>query len=104
MEAVRWRRMGCARLGCVRAGEGREARMSDQSGLSVVLGAGPLGLAVVRRLAARGGRVRAVSRSGRADLPAGVEAMAADVAVAAEARRACAGAAVVYHCASPPYA
>jgi nucleoside-diphosphate-sugar epimerase len=78
--------------------------MNGESNLSVVLGTGPLGLAVARHLAARGWRVRAVNRSGRADLPGGVEVLAADVAEAAEAKRACNGAAVVYHCANPPYA
>jgi hypothetical protein len=33
-----------------------------------------------------------------------VEVFAADVAEAPEAKRACLGAAVVYHCANPPYA
>jgi nucleoside-diphosphate-sugar epimerase len=63
-----------------------------------------LGLAVARRLAGRGDPVRAVNRSGRADLPPEVEVFAADVAEAPEAKRACHGAAVVYHCANPPYA
>ena len=70
----------------------------------VVLGTGPLGLAVARHLGARGDRVRAVHRRGHADLPHGVEVVSADVAVAAEAARACQGAAIVYHCANPPYA
>jgi nucleoside-diphosphate-sugar epimerase len=72
--------------------------------LHVVLGAGPLGLAVARHLVARGDRVRATVRGERADLPEGVEVLRADVAVEADAKRACEGAAVVYHCANPPYA
>jgi len=47
--------------------------------------------------------VRAVTRSGAADLPAGIEQAAADVATPEGARRACAGATVVYHCAQPGY-
>jgi len=47
--------------------------------------------------------VRAVTRSGATDVPDGVEQVAADVATPDGARRACAGAAVVYHCAQPPY-
>jgi nucleoside-diphosphate-sugar epimerase len=47
--------------------------------------------------------VRAVTRSGATDVPEGVEQVAADVATPDGARRACAGAAVVYHCAQPPY-
>ena len=76
----------------------------NEGSLHVVLGTGPLGLAVARHLAARGDRVRAASRGGRADLPNGVEVVSANVAEAADAKRACDGAAVVYHCANPPYA
>ena len=77
--------------------------MNEQS-LHVVLGTGPLGLAVARHLTARGDRVRAANRAGRADLPDSVEVVSANVAEAADAKRACDGAAVVYHCANPPYA
>jgi nucleoside-diphosphate-sugar epimerase len=70
----------------------------------VVIGAaGGTGSAVVSELASRGLRVRAVTRSGRGDEPGGVEQMAADVGTADGARLACEGAAVVYHCAQPPY-
>ena len=47
--------------------------------------------------------MRAVTRSGGTDVPEGVEQVAADVATPEGSRRACAGAAVVYHCAQPPY-
>jgi len=40
--------------------------------LHVVLGTGPLGLAVARHVASRGERVRVAVRGGRADLPQGV--------------------------------
>jgi nucleoside-diphosphate-sugar epimerase len=69
-----------------------------------VLGAGPLGLAVARHLVSRGDRVRAAVRSERAEIPKGVEVVNADLAIAADAKQACEGAAVVYHCANPPYA
>lgn len=70
----------------------------------VVLGAaGGTGSAVVRELAARGLRVRAVTRRAAADAPEGVRQVAADVGTTEGARRACEGAAVVYHCAQPPY-
>jgi nucleoside-diphosphate-sugar epimerase len=65
--------------------------------------AGGTGSAVVGELVARDQPVRAVTRSGATDVPAGVEQVAADVATPDGARRACAGAAVVYHCAQPPY-
>ena len=72
--------------------------------LHVVVGAsGATGAAVVRELARRGHQVRAVNRAGNVGAPAGVERLAADVATAEGAKTACAGAAVVYHCAQPPY-
>jgi nucleoside-diphosphate-sugar epimerase len=74
------------------------------SELHVVLGAaGGTGSAVVRELAARGLGVRAVTRGGTEDVPEGVEQVAADVGMTGGARRACEGAAVVYHCAQPDY-
>jgi uncharacterized protein YbjT (DUF2867 family) len=64
----------------------------NERGVHVVLGTGPLGLTVARHLAASGARVRAANRGGRADLPDSVEIVAANVADAADAKRACAGA------------
>jgi nucleoside-diphosphate-sugar epimerase len=58
---------------------------------------------VVRELAARGLPVRAVTRRGASEATEGVEQLAADVGTADGARRACEGAAVVYHCAQPTY-
>jgi len=70
--------------------------------LHVVFGAtGAIGGAVVDELLRKGRRVRAVSRGGRA--PAGAEGVAADAADTPQAAAAAAGAAVVYHCANPPY-
>ena len=74
------------------------------AGDHVVIGAGGgTGSAVVRELAGRDLRVRAVTRSGGGDVPEGVEQVAADVGTPEGARQACEGAAVVYHCAQPPY-
>jgi nucleoside-diphosphate-sugar epimerase len=73
-------------------------------GLHVIMGAsGGIGGALVRELARRGRRVRAVNRRGDAPGPSGVERLAADVATPEGAKAAAAGAAVVYHCAQPPY-
>lgn len=91
-------------------------------GLHVVLGAsGGVGHAVVEELVRQGRRVRAVHRgAGTAPPPAGAEApgrgdaaverddpqvewLAADISTAEGARVACAGAAVVHHCAQPAY-
>jgi uncharacterized protein YbjT (DUF2867 family) len=70
--------------------------------LHVVFGAtGAIGGAVVGELLRKGRSVRAVSRGGRA--PAGAQGVAADAADASQAAAAAEGAAVVYHCASPPY-
>jgi nucleoside-diphosphate-sugar epimerase len=72
--------------------------------LHVVVGAtGGAGGALVRELAGRGRRVRAVSRKPAADLPEGVEQLAADAADPAQTRTVCQGATVVYHCVQPPY-
>jgi nucleoside-diphosphate-sugar epimerase len=78
---------------------------TNESGeLHVVFGAsGGAGGAIVRELAGRGKRARAVTRSGGGDVPVGVEMVRADAADAAGARAACAGAAVVYHAVNVPY-
>jgi len=78
--------------------------MNGADQLHVVLGAtGGAGGALVSELAGGGHRVRAVSRTPTADLPEGVEPLAADAADPAQTRTACQGATVVYHCAQPPY-
>jgi nucleoside-diphosphate-sugar epimerase len=75
--------------------------MSTQ--VHVVFGTGPVGQAVIRELCARGHRVRAVSRSGRAELDSNVEMLAGDAGDAAFAKGACIGASVVYSALNPPY-
>lgn len=76
--------------------------MTSQSNLQVVIGAsGGIGSAVVRLLASPGKSVRAVYRSGRLDVPDGVEAVAADAMEATSTDKACEGAAVVYNCVHP---
>ena len=78
--------------------------MTSENGIHVVLGAsGGTGNAVARALAERGHRVRAVNRTGDADVPEGIERVAADVMKPDELRRALEGTAVVYHCAQPEY-
>lgn len=66
--------------------------------LNVVLGAGPVGRALVEVLYGKGASLRVVTKSGEADIPEGVEVVAADLGRAEEAVRACAGAAIVYSC------
>ncbi|GAP11607.1 NADH(P)-binding protein [Bellilinea caldifistulae] len=77
--------------------------MSNQTSLHVVFGSGPLGLSVVDELMVQGQRVRLVNRSGKADVPAEVEIVPADVYDLQQALQACEGAAFVYQCAQPPY-
>lgn len=71
--------------------------------LHVVFGAGGAGGALARELAARGKAVRVVTRSGRAEVPAGIEVVAADAADPVSAQAACAGASVIYHAVNVPY-
>ncbi|MBZ0315990.1 MAG: NAD-dependent epimerase/dehydratase family protein [Anaerolineae bacterium] len=71
--------------------------------LNVVFGTGPVGRAVTQELVNRGKGVRVVNRSGKADVPAGVEIIKGDVTDHAFAREASKGASVVYQCTNPPY-
>ena len=74
-----------------------------ESDLHVVFGTGPVGMATVELLAAGGHRVRVVNRSGRAEVPSGVEVRGGDAADSGFSRNATEGAAVVYQCLNPPY-
>jgi nucleoside-diphosphate-sugar epimerase len=78
--------------------------VTSTNDLHVVLGAsGGAGNAIVRALHDAGLPVRAVNRAGSADVPEGVERMAADVTTDGGIARAVAGATVVYMAAQPPY-
>ena len=70
--------------------------------MDVVIGTGPLGLAVVRQLLTKGSRVRVVNKSGKAEVPENVEAKAGDIGDPAMAREVCRGAQSIYLCAKPP--
>ena len=76
------------------------------SGLHVVFGTGPLGLAVMRELRRCGKRVRMINRSSRVTFSkdADTEVGGIDAAHPAQTREVCEGAAVVYHCIGLPYA
>ena len=71
--------------------------------LHVVLGTGPLGLAVIRTLRDRDEQVRAVNRSGVAPLSDDVAITQADLNETDQAMEACTDATVVYFCVQPPY-
>ncbi|MCP3913426.1 MAG: NAD-dependent epimerase/dehydratase family protein [Actinomycetia bacterium] len=75
--------------------------MSD--GRAVVLGAGPVGRALVDRLVAEGIETRVVTRSGQASVPPGVELVAADISDSGQAIKACADASIVYSCVGLSY-
>jgi nucleoside-diphosphate-sugar epimerase len=81
----------------------KEFVVADARAVQVVVGSGPLGLAVSRELRHTGEPCRLVSRGGRTDGSAGTEIVVADVSDAADARRAFEGASVVYQCAAPRY-
>ena len=71
----------------------------------MVFGTGPLGLAVMRELRTRGKHVRMVNRSSRVRFEKDLqtEVGGVDAADPLQAREACEGAAVVYHCIGLPY-
>ena len=73
------------------------------SDLHVVFGTGAIGLAVIDVLVEEGRRVRAVNRSGHADVPEGVEIVGGDASDPGFAGVAADGAAVMYQCLNPPY-
>lgn len=79
-------------------------RMQPTDQLHVVIGAGGgAGKAIVRELVARELPVRAVNRSGDADVPAGVECVAGDAMDLASMEAACEDASVIYHAVNVPY-
>ncbi|GAB2871518.1 NAD-dependent epimerase/dehydratase family protein [Streptomyces mayteni] len=71
--------------------------------LHVIVGAGPVGSATARLLAARGDEVRLVTRSGTGPEHPAVERVTADAADAAALTGLAEGAAALYNCAGPPY-
>ncbi|GAB2646550.1 NAD-dependent epimerase/dehydratase family protein [Kribbella swartbergensis] len=78
--------------------------------LHVVIGAGPVGSATARLLAARGEQVRLITRSGSSPQPPvarndveGIERVAGDARDAEVLARYCDGAVAVYSCAGPAY-
>jgi nucleoside-diphosphate-sugar epimerase len=77
--------------------------MSGSNELHVVVGTGAVGSAVIRVLAHRGARVRAVNRRGAASVPEGVEVMGGDATDHDSVIACCRGATAVYHCANAPY-
>lgn len=71
--------------------------------LHVIWGTGALGGAVMHELIKRGKRVRMVNRSGKANVPSGVEVVKGDATDVRSATAVTAGASVVYQAAQAPY-
>ena len=71
--------------------------------LHVIFGTGPVGLATMDALLAKGAAVRMVNRSGEADLPHGVELVSGDAGDPTFALEASQGASVIYQALNPPY-
>jgi len=71
--------------------------------LHVVIGTGPLGMAVMEELLFQGKKVRMVNRSGHANVPSSVQVAKGDATSSVEFAAACRGASVIYHCAKAPY-
>lgn len=68
-----------------------------------VVGAGPLGTAVVEELLAKGARVILISRSSRMGERKGLEQITCDATDAGALTEALKGADIIYHCANAPY-
>ncbi|MFW9993318.1 MAG: NAD-dependent epimerase/dehydratase family protein [Candidatus Odinarchaeota archaeon] len=76
--------------------------MNDE--LHIVFGAsGGIGNAVIRNLVARGKKVRGVNRSGKANVPNGVEVVPADLLVLNDSLKASEGATHIYNCVNVVY-
>lgn len=76
--------------------------MNTSAELNVVFGSGALGRAIARALVAKGKRVKVVTRRGEG-APPGAEGAKADASDPKSTAKACEGAAVVYHTATPDY-
>jgi nucleoside-diphosphate-sugar epimerase len=77
--------------------------MNTNNELHVIFGTGPVGYWTMQELLRLGKTVRMVNRSGKADVPAGVEVVAADAYRLESAKAAVKGASVVYQSAQPAY-
>ncbi len=74
---------------------------SPSSPVHLVVGSGPIGRAVARRLLDQGARVKVVTRSGTG--PEGCELVSADASDPKVMATICEGVAVLYNCVNPPY-
>ncbi|MRN53320.1 NAD-dependent epimerase/dehydratase family protein [Paenibacillus monticola] len=71
--------------------------------MNIILGTGPLGMAVMRELVAQEEPVTMISTSGNASVPPGVRLERADLSDIEQAKASLKHASVVFQCAQPPY-
>jgi nucleoside-diphosphate-sugar epimerase len=71
--------------------------------LHVIFGTGPVGLTLAEQLRDSGKQVRLVNRSGKGQVPAGVELVAGDALQSEVVRTLCQEAVAAYHCANVSY-
>jgi uncharacterized protein YbjT (DUF2867 family) len=69
----------------------------------VIFGTGAIGMAVMETLVDRGEQVRMINRAGTTEVPVGVDVLVGDASDPEFARRAAAGATVVYQALNPAY-
>jgi len=77
--------------------------MATTNETHVIFGTGPAGCTLAELLLAQGKQVRAINRSGKANLPSGITVVAGDILDVEQVRALTADAAVVYHAANVPY-
>ncbi len=77
--------------------------MSTTHDLHVIFGTGPVGVSLAEELLMRGKQVRMVNRSGKGQVPAGVELVAGDASQLARVQEISQGAAVIYNATHAPY-
>ncbi|WP_145325699.1 NAD-dependent epimerase/dehydratase family protein [Paenibacillus xylanexedens] len=88
---------------CIHNCEPEELFITENNELHVVVGTGPLGIAVMEQLLLKNKKVRMVNRSGKINTATSVEVVRGDATNESEFRRACSGASVIYNCAKAPY-
>ncbi|KGE20156.1 NAD-dependent epimerase/dehydratase family protein [Paenibacillus wynnii] len=71
--------------------------------MNLILGTGPLGMAVMKELVARNEPVKMVSSHGKAMVPQGVRVEKADLMDIEQAKNIMKGSKFIYQCAQPPY-
>ncbi|WP_050943019.1 NAD-dependent epimerase/dehydratase family protein [Bacillus methanolicus] len=71
--------------------------------MNYIFGTGPLGMAVLREFLNRGQKVKVINRSGKADIPQGVELIKGDARDRNFTKDICKDAEKFFHCAGLPY-